>query len=330
MGATIQPAQLLKELHELWVGLGAQQQGEASPGVLRACSLTLIALSAGDGPDPAFSETLAALMKDHPGRVIAVRVGPGEARRLDARVTAQCWMPFGQRQQVCCEQVEIDSTRPGLADLPPVIRALAVPDLPVVLWCRDAGLLDACDFPALLELAGKIIVNSGGCRDRRWMLDHLRSWRGAGRIVADLSWTRLTRWRETLAQLFTNPERCALLPRLEHITVSHYGEHPGVRALYMLAWLRNTLGAGPACALESAGAMAPCQRHGEVHSVTLSGPGLDVAITQLAGEAVEVRSGDLTTRVLFHTLNDYELLREELSIEGRDPLYESVLTTAAA
>jgi len=329
MVAAIQPERLLKELHDLWTGLGAEQQGDAARGVLRACSLTLIALSEGDGPDPAFSETLAALMKDHPGRVIAVRAGSGEERRLAARVTAQCWMPFGQRQQVCCEQVEIDATRPGLADLPPVIRALTVPDLPVVLWCRDTGLLDACDFPALLELAGKIIVNSGGCRDPRWMLDQLRAWRGAGRIVADLSWTRLTRWRETLAQLFTNPERRALLPRLERVTVSHYGEQPGVRALYMLAWLRKTLGDGAEFTLESAGAMAPCQRHGEVHSVELSGAGLDIAITQLEGEAVEVRSGELTTRVLFHTLNDYELLREELSIEGRDALYEGVLGTAS-
>ena len=85
MGAAIQPERLLKELHELWIGLGAQQPGDASAGVLRACSLTLIALSEGDGPDAEFSETLAALMKDHPGRVIAVRTSSGEERRLGAR-----------------------------------------------------------------------------------------------------------------------------------------------------------------------------------------------------------------------------------------------------
>ena len=36
---------------------------------------------------------------------------------LAARVFAQCWMPFGHRQQICCEQIEITASDASLPDL---------------------------------------------------------------------------------------------------------------------------------------------------------------------------------------------------------------------
>jgi len=35
---------------------------------------------------------------------------PGTA--LGARVYSQCWMPFGERRQICCEQIEITAPMP--------------------------------------------------------------------------------------------------------------------------------------------------------------------------------------------------------------------------
>ena len=88
----------------------------------------------------ALGETIAALMPEHPARAMVIRLcGSGEAA-LSERVYSQCWMPFGQRRQICCEQIEIVSADASLADLPPVVLPLAVPDLPLMLWCRSPRL----------------------------------------------------------------------------------------------------------------------------------------------------------------------------------------------
>ena len=56
-------------------------------------------------------------MHEHPSRAIVVRVRQCAERVLEARVFAQCWMPFGGRQQICCEQVEITASPESLADV---------------------------------------------------------------------------------------------------------------------------------------------------------------------------------------------------------------------
>ena len=41
---------------------------------------------------------------------------------MEARVFAQCWMPFGKRQQICCEQIEITASETSLADAASLIE----------------------------------------------------------------------------------------------------------------------------------------------------------------------------------------------------------------
>src|SRR5207248_1793735 len=121
--------------------------------VLRACAMTLIVALRDDSDSVLHvGETIAALMHEHPSRAIVIRVQPGTAGTLDARVLAQCWMPFGRRQQICCEQIELTCTLATLEDLPPVIRGLVVPDLPVVLYCPEESLSETPGFDALIHL----------------------------------------------------------------------------------------------------------------------------------------------------------------------------------
>ncbi|HBY60572.1 MAG TPA: hypothetical protein DEH78_12175, partial [Solibacterales bacterium] len=108
---------------------------------------------------------------------------------------------FGRRQQICSEQVEIRTPAAQLADVPSVCLGLIVPDLPVVMWSRCARLFDMPEFYRLLPLVDKLIVAS---RDA----DELpRLARLAGPHIADLSWTRLTRWREMIARRVSSCQR---------------------------------------------------------------------------------------------------------------------------
>ncbi len=328
VSGAIQPGKLLDELSRQWTELGRQEHPDGSAGVIRARALNLFVV--GEGEDGALlDETLAKLRQDHPSRAVTVELVPGEKRFLDGNVSIFCWVPFGKRQQICSEQIQISSTKPGLADLPSVLRALQAPDLPVVLWLRDADWLDSPNLPPILDLADKIVVNSRGCLSPSRVLNRLQQLRASERIAADLSWTRLTRWRETIAQLFTHPARREKLDDVEEVTVTHYGESPRVRAFYLAAWLRNAVGERAQYRFVSAGDREPCQPYGEVQGAAIRGRGISISIEQLTGEAVELNLDGLVKRTVFHTLGDYELLREELSIEGRDAVFEMVLDTAA-
>ena len=89
----IDPEKILRELRELWAQL-AKEQGSAG-GVLRACSMTLIAVAEHD--DEADAElarkTIGVLMHGHPSRAIVLT--PREGGEFSGRVFAECWMPFG-------------------------------------------------------------------------------------------------------------------------------------------------------------------------------------------------------------------------------------------
>src|SRR6185436_19166310 len=97
---------------------------------------------------------------EHPARAITVLLqGMGEPG-LSSRVYSQCWMPFGQRRQICCEQIEINAPDASLADLPALLLPLAAPDLPLIVWCRSARLAGMTEIWSIARTARKVILDS--------------------------------------------------------------------------------------------------------------------------------------------------------------------------
>ena len=109
-------------------------------------------------------------------------------------------MPFGQRQQICCEQIEITASDAALGDLPSVMLPLVVADLPVILWCRSPRLTR---MPEFRRHRAHRHQSDGGQRElqanAKDAIRRLARRSGRGLVLGDLAWTRLTRWRETLA-----------------------------------------------------------------------------------------------------------------------------------
>ena len=198
MAATASPDRILRELADLWVSLGKEKESGAA-GVLRACSMTLAVVAEESDDASALGETIAALMPEHPARTVIVRLRPG-GEGVTARVFAQCWMPFGQRRQICCEQVEIAAAAGELEDVAALLLPLCVPDLPVVLWARGAGVASLPGWAKLAALAGKVIVDSAARQDAQASLRELDSSARSGVPIGDLAWTRLTRWREKIGR----------------------------------------------------------------------------------------------------------------------------------
>ena len=322
MSATVAPESILKELAALWTQEG--KQGDA--GVLRACSMTLVAIAEADDDAAALGETIAALMPEHPARSILIRLLGERERALSQRVYQQCWKPFGQRQQICCEQIEITASDPALADLPSVILPLAVPDLPLILWCRSARLVRRPEFGEIARMATKVVIDSARDTDAidaiRRMADAVRSGGGTADLVwADLAWTRLTRWRETLARVFENRDTLARLGEVNRVQV-RFGPGYDTAAWYMAAWAAN--------ALASVGVVVTpvFERQEETLRLELSGATFHVKLSRQDDRLVTVVNEQSNCTNLPRP-TDYHLMREELGIVRRDAIFEGTLASAA-
>jgi glucose-6-phosphate dehydrogenase assembly protein OpcA len=317
MTSTVNPERVLKELAELWVSQGKSghpEEGESQAGVLRACTMTLVVAEEDDRDWSALGETIAALMPEHPARAILIRLTGAGDRALSDRVYSQCWMPFGQRRQICCEQVEIAVSDAGLPDLPSVVRPLAVPDLPLILWCRSPRLLGMPEFDPIATMARKVIIDSGG----NLAPADVARFAARGTLLADLAWTRVTRWRETLAQLFENKRNLGRIGTLAELSVAH-AAHFGNSAVYLAAWISNAL---PNLKIS----IAPDPQCDSLR-LALSGEGLRVEMERHQDRLVVKLDGRSRCSNL-PLLNDYSLMREELGIVRRDPVFDQALARA--
>ena len=322
----IDPEKLGKRLEEVWATLGRQADADGHE-VMRACALTLIAVVDATEAE-ATAETLAELMRDHPSRAIVVLLGEDEV--LEADVEARCWMPFGGRRQICSEQIAIRCSEKTIEETPGVILPLLAPDLPVVLWCASERAARARAFASLAAPAGRVLLDS-----QRYS----RPLDEPGSLTADLSWTRLTRWRALLAQLFENELYRQQLPRISQVTIWCEGEAdtPVPRtALLLGGWLLPRLGGlaeDNLRLLRGAGACRPA-RLAALELSTIVGPVFRIRIARTGesgGEVLVELAGrePVLNRVSLPRSTDVLLLGEELSIQAPDPIFQQSRDRAA-
>jgi glucose-6-phosphate dehydrogenase assembly protein OpcA len=133
--------------------------------------------------------------------------------------------------------------------------------------------------------------------------------------IGDLAWTRLTRWREMLSQVFENRERLAQLSSCARVTVE-YGPGEETSARYLAAWIASA--APGTVELRSAGALR----------VEMTGHGLRVELARRDGGLL-VTVNELSQHTRLPLPDDYALMREELSIVRRDPVFVRSLEAAA-
>lgn len=319
----IQPERILRDLAKLWTDLAQPGHGAATAtGVLRACAMTLIVAAEDAADAQSAGETLAELMHEHPSRTVMLK--PGDTGELDARVFAQCWMPFGGRQQICCEQIEITASPASLNDVPVLLLGLLAPDLPVVLWCRGERWLDedhrASLRPLADQLIDKIIVDSSRFADARTGFELIRSLMGQPYRLADLNWARLTGWREVIAHAFEFPEALQEAGEIHSVRIGYAGGVPSATVYYLAAWLKRAL---PRAEISLA-------------SVRPDGSGVrSVQIGELVFEAgescttIEVRNHGVVYTAVLPACSDYQAMREELAITRGDTIFEEVLALTA-
>jgi glucose-6-phosphate dehydrogenase assembly protein OpcA len=327
-----QPEVILKELGRLWTSVGEDEHSKGRPSVLRACAMTLIVATDTEDAD-AFSatQTVISLMQAHPSRAIFLRISPDAENGICARVLAQCWMPFGKAQQICCEQVEIDATGDRWIEVGPTLRGVIVPDLPVVVWCRQRSLLwgEALErkpgWDTILPLATKVIADTAdasadGAARLRQALDTISGWQTDDRAGSDLEWTRLTSWREAIADAFGDPKLLAQRESFHSIEIaaSHL---PSSAALYLYGWLAGRLKLTPTfTTVES-------ETPGLVR-VSLLGSGTSLVLERVGPECMRLTVGDRSQSFSMQPPSLFNLMHEELTVLGRDDEFRAALLRA--
>ena len=310
--ASVHPDAILKELGKLWIDLGKQ---DAETGVLRACAMTFIVVAAEEDDPQVFGETVAELTHENPSRVIVLRICcPGE-KRLESRVYAQCWKPFGRRQQICSEIVEISASPEHFAEVPQIVLGLTVPDLPIVLWSRSSDFTNYANVAELLAMADKVIVDSARFPDPEEGLRYVQELMIGGINTADLSWTRLTAWRESVAQVFEHAGR----PALQKVRITYYKKSPSVSGRYLAAWFRQSI-PGLNVVLEPAPGTTR-------RSIFLEAPGLEASV-EVEGSVALLTVNGLVRQSAVPDRTDAALLRDELAILGQDNTFRKVLESA--
>lgn len=324
----IQPDNILKELGAFWVNLGADGApnaggapqtagaGGEDGGLLRACSMTLICFADEEEDFQKLSETLASLMREHPSRLIVVRLRDGEDE-LAASVSSTCWMPFGHRRQICCEQVEVTASINRLADVASIVAPLAAPDLPRVILLRSARIVRAGALRKILALGDKIVVDSSrpgapGFGEIGGLLD-------AGHTTGDLAWTRLTPIRALMAQLLENRKPAA-------IAIEYTGKEAGPETRYLQAWLQTAL-PDTFVSLRGNGQTDDCNSGDGKPTVVRVDK--DIAVRMCTGGA-DYDAGAMRQRASMPPRTEEQLLNEELGIVVHDRVFERALNHITA
>lgn len=350
-----------RELTQLWKA-AAEDTLEGRP-VVRACVLNLVAYAPGDDVARHINEVLAQVSGRHPSRSIVIVAEPrARSARLQASISAHCQIAPEGGKQVCSEQITLRASGPAVDELHGTILPLLVPDLPVFLWWHGEPPLGGHLFQELLDSSDRLVVDSADFvpEGAASALGGLQRLTQEGPVaMSDLNWSRLTHWRELVAQFFDAPPARRYLDRLERVTMeiaSVRGREPDfTEGLLLVGWLASRLG----WRLESGGRRAsddamvfnlrsaagsvevdlrPDPGHpGEgLHSLLLRAEGgATFSISRDTGDdmcvvvAAEMRDGGGSSRVVRMDLpSEAALLSEELEMQGHDRVFEEALAQA--
>jgi glucose-6-phosphate dehydrogenase assembly protein OpcA len=307
--APLKPDHILHELSELWATMSKQDaNAPGASGVLRACAMTLIVFVDDDSDAMVLSEAIAQLMRAHPSRAIVVRLRD-DAGVLQSRVFAQCWMPFGHSQQICCEQIEFSVSLNRVNDLPSIISPLTAADVPRVVWFRASRMERVSNIGEILRLGDKIVVDSA--RPGAPAFADMRVLSNAGYVLGDLAWTRLTRLRELIAQLLDGRN----LRDVETVRIGYSGREIPPTARYLQAWFRSQLPYA-SVELEQVEGARPTIRSIRIEP--------DIVI-DAKSNCAEYETAGMKQRANMPECNETELLNEELRIMAHDWIFERAL-----
>lgn len=353
-----------RDLRELWEQMADTTQMQGQEPVMRACVLNLIVYTPGEHSAEEVNEIMAEVTTQHPSRIFVILPKHDVPKpAVNAWVTAQCHLSPGGRKQVCCEQIMVAAEGEGVGQLPSIVRSLLVPDLPVVLWWRDVPSFVGRVFEELVNTSDRVIFDSRGMPDPEKGLADIAAFirqRGQWAAFNDLSWSRLTPWRNSVAGLFDVPGWRPYLKRVNRVEIEYTDDHANRRpipteAFLIACWLASRLGWKPTSKSQRGGS-GTCEFTAASENLSIAvriqsapstvGCVIGLSALRLTTESqpsarfavscsddglylrtnVEVAGTTPTEKIIpLEDRSEVQLISRELEILGRDRIYEEAL-----
>ncbi|MDQ4132620.1 MAG: glucose-6-phosphate dehydrogenase assembly protein OpcA [Actinomycetota bacterium] len=291
-----------------------------SRAAVRTSVLTLVAVvDEQEGADTVLG-TVTELGARHPSRTVVLVVGEAEAESgLDACASVHLAERAGTT--VCFEDVVLNVRGRARFHLDSIVEPFTLPDLPVVVWLPAR--LPSLGDP-LLEAADRIVIDSRAVPERPDLLDVIA--RLARRLpLTDLSWIRLTPWRNHLAGLFEGGFYRPFLDQVERVEVSgNYGPRHLVGG-----WLLTRLQLSPEQITLAPADHVSIRIHavsdGRTGHFTVARTGADRVIES----SVDIDDGPSVTQTLYiHRQWPAQSLGQALTRMGYDETYREAVTGA--
>jgi glucose-6-phosphate dehydrogenase assembly protein OpcA len=242
-------AEVEAELSALW--RSAAEDPAAQNAVTRACTMTLLVYVESDEAAYEINNLIADVTRQNPCRAIIMMLEPeASPAGFEAWVSAHCHLPVAGEKQVCSEQITLRARGEARQGLASVILPLTVSGLPIFLWWRASDFSPPPYFDQILRVTQHVIVDTARFTPTGKQLQKLAVWlhNCSGRIqLTDLNWSRITPWRELIAQCFDSPDRRPYLDCLSEVRIEY--EQDSVRlvtqraqGLLLTGWLASRLG----------------------------------------------------------------------------------------
>jgi glucose-6-phosphate dehydrogenase assembly protein OpcA len=269
-------------------------------------------------------EVVASLPHSRPSRaIIALGLDDDSGVSADARVFCTPVPGGSTGVQVCSEIVSLESGHGGIA-LPSLIAGLLLPDLPVFLHWRAEPDASRVVLSRLWELATRVVVDSTAAPRALDSLSALIQ-RQPDRSVTDLSWTKITGWREAVARAFDNAENTAALSHLDTLEIAHVGTSDA-QARLLAAWLTARTGRTPDLSILSVDDAD--MRDGSLTRVELVCAGEHYRVTRVEEGTGLVEAPRLPEHMVPLRVPPLRgLVAQELEFLGRDRIFEQAVSS---
>ncbi len=243
-------ADLEAELSALW---RSAAEGSEGSHVTRACALNLLVYVESEEAGQEVSNVISDVTLQNPCRSIVMIAEAASSRTgLTAWISAHCHLPVAGEKQVCSEAISIVAGGEAIEDLASLVVPLTVSGLPVYLWWRTARFQPRACFEQILHITDHVFVDSARFPEPQADLSSFAAevQKSSDIAFSDLSWTRLTPWRELVAQWFDSLELRPYLERISDVRVEYQRGQEGSagdlgRALLTIGWLGSRLGWAP-------------------------------------------------------------------------------------
>lgn len=231
-----------KSLADLW----RTENENDEHAVTRAALWNVVAHTSSSELHAHASETLSSASASVPQRTIVVRSTPGAESEMASWISANCHR-IGGDKQVCSEEIAIVAGGDRIHRVPPLVRALLLPDMPVAVWWLGDLPNEHEDYvEALLEPADRLIVDSVQFDSPADLDVVARVAQQTTTTPADLNWVRLEEWRTATASVFDPPHMRGRLQTVARVRVvaatgeSDFFGH-SVESLLYASWISAQL-----------------------------------------------------------------------------------------